>query len=437
MVASVAVTIAFPLLFVAERPRVLLPLAVALPLVQVPLAWGLGAAFGLEGLALALAATTFAALAVLMAGLSRRTLALAAARARAARARRHRVAALSFGVPRSRRRRLPAAAVGLALYTVRCSAWRCRSGCATRGRYVRALTSRVAAVLRDAVKRLGRADGRTTRREEPRPRRPFSAILRDARSRTSNAGPQRGARASRTSRSSSRATSSTTGSRRCRSTRRRCSTAWRGTPAAGTLAEIGRFRGGSTVITAAAMTDARSCGRTTCGRRTTAGGAWRTRWRRARARARAGPPRRRRLALGRAASGAAASSLFVDGDHGYEGARADYQRWRAPGRARRQPALPRRRRHRRLRQRLSRDRTARRRDRAGRRGFERRPGAGSIAHFVASVRRLIAVVLNWNGGDDTLARARVARRRRDDRRRQRLDRRLRRARSSGAFRTSS
>src|SRR4051812_16585849 len=41
MVASVALTVAFPLVFVAERPRVLVPLAIVLPLVQIPLAWGL------------------------------------------------------------------------------------------------------------------------------------------------------------------------------------------------------------------------------------------------------------------------------------------------------------------------------------------------------------------------------------------------------------
>jgi hypothetical protein len=78
MVASAALTVAFPLLFVAERPRVLIPLAVVLPLVQVPVAWALEQAWGLEGLALALALTTLAALAVLMGGISRRTLALTA-----------------------------------------------------------------------------------------------------------------------------------------------------------------------------------------------------------------------------------------------------------------------------------------------------------------------------------------------------------------------
>lgn len=79
MFASVAVTLSFPLLFVAERPTVLVPLAVALPLLQVPLAWGLEQAFGLDGLAVALAVSTLLALGVLMAGLSPRMLAVAAA----------------------------------------------------------------------------------------------------------------------------------------------------------------------------------------------------------------------------------------------------------------------------------------------------------------------------------------------------------------------
>ena len=92
--------------------------------------------------------------------------------------------------------------------------------------------------------------------------------------------------------------------------------------------------------------------------------------------------------------------LFIDGDHSYEGAKADFERWRAfvrpgghvlfhdavdtggygnvyPGVARLIGEIG--------------------------DGWERQPGAGSIAHFVKRVMRLVAVVLNWNGGDDTLA----------------------------------
>jgi hypothetical protein len=116
MVASVALTVAFPLLFVAERPRVLIPLAIGLPLVQVPLAWGLEHAWGLEGLALALALTTFAALGVLMGGISRRTLGIAALGLGRLAVVVGGLAALSFGVFAVAVGGVPAAAAGLVLY---------------------------------------------------------------------------------------------------------------------------------------------------------------------------------------------------------------------------------------------------------------------------------------------------------------------------------
>jgi hypothetical protein len=116
MVASVAVTVAFPLLFVADRQRVLLPLAGALPVLQAALAWALGAAFGLDGLALAMAATTFVALAALMAGLSRRAPALTAAGLARPALVVAATAALSFGALGAALGGFPAAAVGLALY---------------------------------------------------------------------------------------------------------------------------------------------------------------------------------------------------------------------------------------------------------------------------------------------------------------------------------
>jgi peptidoglycan biosynthesis protein MviN/MurJ (putative lipid II flippase) len=118
MVASVALTVAFPLLFVAERPRVLVPLAVALPLVQVPIAWGLGEAWGLDGLAISLALTTFAALAVLMGGLSRRTLALATVGLGRLAVLVSVLVALSFGVLAAAVGGIPAAVGGLAAYVL-------------------------------------------------------------------------------------------------------------------------------------------------------------------------------------------------------------------------------------------------------------------------------------------------------------------------------
>ena len=46
----------FPLLFVLEKPRVLVPLAVVVLAVDIPLSLGLRAAFDLRGLVLALGA---------------------------------------------------------------------------------------------------------------------------------------------------------------------------------------------------------------------------------------------------------------------------------------------------------------------------------------------------------------------------------------------
>lgn len=118
IVASVALTVAFPLLFVAERPRVLVPLAVALPLLEVPLGWGLERALKLDGLALSLAITTFAALAALMGGISRRALVLTVvglgrlALVIAA------LAAVSFGVLGAAVGGIAAAAAGAAIYAV-------------------------------------------------------------------------------------------------------------------------------------------------------------------------------------------------------------------------------------------------------------------------------------------------------------------------------
>jgi peptidoglycan biosynthesis protein MviN/MurJ (putative lipid II flippase) len=78
MIASVAFSVTFPLLFVVEKPRVLVPLAIVVLVVHVPVSIGLRAAFGLPGLALALALSTFAVIFGLMAAVSRRMLVLSA-----------------------------------------------------------------------------------------------------------------------------------------------------------------------------------------------------------------------------------------------------------------------------------------------------------------------------------------------------------------------
>ena len=77
MVATVAFSVVFPLLFVVDKPAVLLPLAPIAFALQVPISLGLRAWLGLDGLALALGATTALVLVVLLAAISRQMLVLA------------------------------------------------------------------------------------------------------------------------------------------------------------------------------------------------------------------------------------------------------------------------------------------------------------------------------------------------------------------------
>jgi peptidoglycan biosynthesis protein MviN/MurJ (putative lipid II flippase) len=77
MLVAVAFTVTFPLLFVLERSSVLVPVALGAVAVNVPLTYGLREAFGLEGIALALAGTTLFVLVVLLASVSRRMLRVA------------------------------------------------------------------------------------------------------------------------------------------------------------------------------------------------------------------------------------------------------------------------------------------------------------------------------------------------------------------------
>lgn len=79
MLVSIALTLTYPLLFVMEPPRVLVGLAVALPLVHVPIAWALSDWLELRGLVLALAVSTALALAALMSALSLRAAGIVAA----------------------------------------------------------------------------------------------------------------------------------------------------------------------------------------------------------------------------------------------------------------------------------------------------------------------------------------------------------------------
>jgi putative peptidoglycan lipid II flippase len=137
-VASVGFSVTFPLLFVAERTRLLVPIAVGALLLHVPLAWAAGRAFGLTGLALALAVTTTAILAALLAALSPETL-LAVARGLGVPAALGAGLALAaFGLASVPLGGLAAAAVGLVLYAALLALGRPR-GLREAVRYVRVL----------------------------------------------------------------------------------------------------------------------------------------------------------------------------------------------------------------------------------------------------------------------------------------------------------
>ena len=138
MFFSTALTITFPLLFVLEKPRVLVPLAIVLPVVQVPLAFVLGQVFRLEGLAVSLALTTAAALGVLVAALSRRALVVAVLGLARVAVVVLGLAVVAFIVPWLLVGGIAAAAAGLVLYAALLVAAR-RLGLEQALRYARAL----------------------------------------------------------------------------------------------------------------------------------------------------------------------------------------------------------------------------------------------------------------------------------------------------------
>jgi hypothetical protein len=116
MVATVAFTVVFPLLFVVERSSVLLPLAPLALLAHVPISWGLREAFGLDGLALGLAATTLLVLVILLLSVSPRMLELASLGLGRVSLALAALTAASFGLVSIPLSGIPAAAAGLALY---------------------------------------------------------------------------------------------------------------------------------------------------------------------------------------------------------------------------------------------------------------------------------------------------------------------------------
>ena len=122
MVASVALAVAYPLVFVRGRGRWLPMLAGAALLVQVLVEWAGRAAFGLAGVAVGLGVTTALVLAVLLTALravrsTARGVALAALVCGA-------VAVAAFGLPRLVVGPVTAAGVGLVAYVVVLGAWR-------------------------------------------------------------------------------------------------------------------------------------------------------------------------------------------------------------------------------------------------------------------------------------------------------------------------
>jgi hypothetical protein len=136
MVASVAVTVTYPLVFVRGRARWLPLLALTALGAQVLVDWGARAAFGLGGIAAGLAVTTIFVLAVLLAALGAlagvaRGLAVATAVCGG-------LAVLAFGLPRLVVGPFPAAATGLVLYGVVLAVWR-PTGLRDSWAYVRAL----------------------------------------------------------------------------------------------------------------------------------------------------------------------------------------------------------------------------------------------------------------------------------------------------------
>jgi peptidoglycan biosynthesis protein MviN/MurJ (putative lipid II flippase) len=116
MVATVAVALVYPLLFVLERAGILFPLSLAAPVVQVGAAYALREALGLRGVAFSLDLTTLIIVVVLVGALARRALGVVARGLAAAALVLGSIATaaflpLAFALPR-----LLAAALGLCLY---------------------------------------------------------------------------------------------------------------------------------------------------------------------------------------------------------------------------------------------------------------------------------------------------------------------------------
>jgi len=137
-VAATAFSLTFPLVFVAERSSVLIPLALLMPPLHALLCWGLREAFGVVGIAVSLALSTLLVLLALLGALSIRTLELAAVGLARLTLVAGAFAAAAFGLAGLVLDGLPAAAVGLAVYGVLLAVARPR-GLAAAWAYIRGL----------------------------------------------------------------------------------------------------------------------------------------------------------------------------------------------------------------------------------------------------------------------------------------------------------
>ena len=138
VVAAVAFWVTFPLLFVLETPRRLVPLALVALAVDIALSVALRALFGLNGLVLALGASTFLVVGALMAFVSPRMLELTMKGIVRAALLVGAITFACFGLPELVLGDFPAAIAGLALYVATLAVLRPR-GLVDAWRYMRVL----------------------------------------------------------------------------------------------------------------------------------------------------------------------------------------------------------------------------------------------------------------------------------------------------------